>query len=118
MLGSQPLSVLKDALICSEDLSDEILSKSGNAVSKRPRSGYFLIEKCFYNDLRDEESLDLSAPILSWLSTHSSLGSFTSSRMETTAFVDLDIRIGFPYLYVHSGSQSSLLFSFHFLMCD
>ena len=58
--------------------------------------------------------MDLSSPILEWLSLRPSLGSFSALKMEVTRFVDLDIRIGFPYLYVHAGSHVRDPSNYHF----
>ena len=105
VLSSQCLTVLKDSIICIEDFAEEVLSKIGKTSEpNRPKSGYFLIEKCFYNDLREEKSLDLSEPVMTWLKERPSFGNYSAFRMEMTRFIDLKIRIGFPYLYVHAGS--------------
>jgi len=51
VLGSQPLTVLRDAIYC---LYDTIMD--GPEV----KSGYFMIENVFYNDMRHPGAIDYS----------------------------------------------------------
>ena len=37
------------------------------------------------------------------------IATFKSERMETTKFIDLTIKLGFPYLYTHLGECEHLL---------
>ena len=71
------------------------------------KSGFFLIENTFYNDMRDPNNADLSATILNW-ATSRHLGTFERKRMEETRFEDLSIRLGYPYLYCHQGNCEHL----------
>ena len=122
VLGSQPLSALRDRLYC---LTDELARKS-NLDTK---SSFFLIEDVFYNDMRDPDAKDYSQPILQWAAEsreaterwNSDLGSnpravipaihsetdqlpdFRSSDMHCTRFCDLQMRVGAQYLYCHQG---------------
>ena len=52
VLGSQPLTALKDAFYCLKDFY--------SAETEKSASSYFLIENTFYNDLRDESVQDYS----------------------------------------------------------
>lgn len=122
VLGSQPLSALRDRLYC---LTDELARKS-NVDTK---SSFFLIEDVFYNDMRDSDAKDYSQPILQWAeesreaterwnrdlgsnpravipAIHSETGQlpdFCSSEMEHARFCDLELRVGAQYLYCHQG---------------
>ncbi|KAL4591961.1 hypothetical protein LXL04_004938 [Taraxacum kok-saghyz] len=62
VLGRQLLTELRDKIYC---LTDEIMKL--NKKHHHHRSGYFLIEDIFYNDLRETDVVDYSQPILNWL---------------------------------------------------
>lgn len=51
MLGSQPLSALRDRVYCLQDKQLD---------GAHTKSGYFFIEGKFYNDLRDPRALRYS----------------------------------------------------------
>ncbi|KAH7816924.1 putative snRNA-activating protein complex subunit 3-like protein [Monocercomonoides exilis] len=100
VLGSQSLTALRDRLYC---LADYLMD------GQQTKSGFFLIENTFYNDMRLPENMDYSKFISDWVNDKSrftipSVGMFSSKRMEDTTFLDLTIKIGQPYLYVHQGS--------------
>jgi hypothetical protein len=59
VLGSQPLTALRDRLYC---LTDELAQEAKLNVP----SGYFLIEDVFYNDMRNAKAIDYSEPIIKW----------------------------------------------------
>lgn len=122
VLGSQPLSALRDRLYC---LTDKLAGKS-NLDTK---SSFFLIEDVFYYDIRDPDAKDYSQPILQWAAEsrvateiwNRDLGSnpravipaihsetdqlpdFRSTVMDHTRFWDLHLRVGAQYLYCHQG---------------
>ena len=37
------------------------------------------------------------------------IANFKSERMESTKFIDLSVKLGFPYLYTHLGDCEHLL---------
>lgn len=126
VLGSQPLTSLRDRLYC---LTDE-LARKGNVHTP---SGYFLIEDVFYNDMRDPNAKDYSKDIIRWAHDSqeatekwNSLGAsdsrtnpratlpaihsdrdrvpdFSAVNMAETCFLDLQFRVGAQYLYCHQG---------------
>jgi len=105
VLGSQPLTALKDRFYC---LSDHILDGPST------KSSYFFIGNTFYNDFRDPNSFDYSKDIIDWVNlnnryTHPNLGIFTSKSMADTLFRDLSIRMGAQYLYVHQGNCQHII---------
>ena len=128
VLGSQPLTALRDRLYC---LTDEIAKKSDLDT----KSSYFLIEDVFYNDMRDPDAKDYSQPILQWAresretterwnrdlgnnpravipAIHSeteNLPNFTAKCMEDTRFSDFQLRIGAQYLYCHQGDCKHII---------
>jgi len=101
LLGSQPLTALRDVIDCASD--------KGIGAENTRFSAFFFIENVFYNDLRHENSIDYSESIIKWVNernryTHPGLGLYSSNSMERTLFNDLSIRIGFQYLYCHQGN--------------
>lgn len=105
VLGSQPLTALRDRLYC---LSDYILPNIG-----RP-AGYFFFESTFYNDLRADDAEDYSRTVLEWAAGNPRFlqpesGPLRSDLMENTTFNDLAVRIGAPYLYAHQGDCQHII---------
>ena len=47
-------------------------------------------------------------PVLKW-AQEKSIGHFTTQLMQNTEFMDLKIRLGFPYLYKHVGNCEHLV---------
>jgi len=80
-------------------------------LKKAYKSGFFFIEGCFYNDMRLPECIDYSQIIRSWAESDPKrkLGPFTTAKMEETKIEDLEIRFGYPYVYVHQGEHEHLL---------
>ncbi|KFO30456.1 snRNA-activating protein complex subunit 3 [Fukomys damarensis] len=110
VLGSQKLTELRDAICCVSDLQigGEFSSTPDQApehVSKDLyKSAFFYFEGTFYNDKRYPECRDLSRTIVEWSEAHDrGYGKFQTARMEDFTFNDLNIKLGFPYLYCHQG---------------
>ncbi|KAG8595496.1 hypothetical protein GDO81_001538 [Engystomops pustulosus] len=110
VLGTQKLTELRDAIKCVSDL------QIGGEFSSNPdlapenickdlfKSAFFYFEGVFYNDMRYPECRDLSSTIIGWSESHDrGYGKFQSAKMEDFTFNDLNIKIGFPYLYCHQG---------------
>lgn len=108
VLGSQPLTHLRDRLYCLADYLTD---------GKNTKSGFFLIEGTFYNDMRVPENIDYSKAILEWASHGNrfmlpGVGLLAAKKMEETTFSDLAIKVGQPYLYVHQGNcEHSIVFN-------
>ncbi|XP_050383015.1 snRNA-activating protein complex subunit-like [Argentina anserina] len=125
VLGQQTLTELRDKIYCS---TDKVMEKDG----QHNRSGYFLIEDTFYNDLRDPSAIDYSESVFDWLRnsrddalkkwecilagkmqkkekavvgdiTGSKLPRFQAADMHKTQFCDLKFQVGAGYLYCHQG---------------
>ncbi|XP_040273103.1 snRNA-activating protein complex subunit 3 isoform X1 [Bufo bufo] len=110
VLGSQRLTDLRDAIKCVSDL------QIGGEFSHNPdlapenickdlfKSAFFYFEGIFYNDMRYPECRDISRTIIEWSESRDrGCGKFQSTKMEDFTFNDLNIKIGFPYLYCHQG---------------
>ncbi|XP_004838374.2 snRNA-activating protein complex subunit 3 [Heterocephalus glaber] len=110
VLGSQKLTELRDAICCVSDL--QIGGEFSNTPDQAPehisrdlyKSAFFYFEGAFYNDKRYPECRDLSRTIIEWSEAHDrGYGKFQTARMEDFTFNDLNIKLGFPYLYCHQG---------------
>lgn len=126
--SDQCLTDLRDQFKCQRDFGVPMdLSENPDLQSERIfrgelfKSGSFLIENTFYNDLRDPNSIDLSMPIVRWaeedvtvvengrnIKVSRGIGPFSRQRMASTRFEDLDFRLGCPYLYLHQGDCEHL----------
>jgi snRNA-activating protein complex subunit 3 len=99
VLGSQPLTALRDRIYC---LQDHTLD------GPHTPSACFFIENKFYNDLRDRRAISYSETIVEWVKAesraqHPGLALFDQLDMHTTTFNQLSIRLGSHYQYMHQG---------------
>ncbi|EDV21098.1 uncharacterized protein TRIADDRAFT_30987, partial [Trichoplax adhaerens] len=121
VIGSQSLSELRDKIEC---FSDEVVttecSSNPDMVSSEPRateistSAFFFIENVFYNDMRHLLCKDYSKIIIDWAKKNSEwvdkgLGVPSSKLMTEVKFIDLKIRLGYPYLFCHQGDCEHLI---------
>ncbi|KAJ1724660.1 hypothetical protein LPJ53_001088 [Coemansia erecta] len=110
VLGSQSLTVLRDAFYCISDFlvshRDETIE---NTKDKKVSSSYFFIENTFYNDMRSPTATDYSRVILEWANDperqekNPKLRGLQSRLMDGARFLDLSIRLKQPYTFVHQG---------------
>ncbi|XP_058027428.1 snRNA-activating protein complex subunit 3 isoform X3 [Ahaetulla prasina] len=110
VLGSQKLTELRDCISCVSDL--QIGGEFSNNPAQAPeniskdlyKSAFFYFEGVFYNDSRSAECRDLSRTITEWAESRDrGYGTLQATKMEDYTFNDLNIKIGFPYLYCHQG---------------
>uniref|UniRef100_G1PWC9 snRNA-activating protein complex subunit 3 n=1 Tax=Myotis lucifugus TaxID=59463 RepID=G1PWC9_MYOLU len=110
VLGNQKLTELRDSICCVSDL--QIGGEFSNTPDQAPehiskdiyKSAFFYFEGTFYNDRRYPECRDLSRTIIEWSEAHDrGYGKFKTAKMEDFTFNDLNIKLGFPYLYCHQG---------------
>jgi len=113
VLSSQYLTELRDRLQCQIDYivpgdfsDDPNRPKEGRNRDKYP-SGCFFIENTFYNDFRAGVAIDYSEPIIQWANERK-LTEYKKADMAETRFIDLDIRLGQPYVYLHQGNCEHL----------
>ena len=116
-----------------------IISKINNLINcyirlkkDMVKSSYFLIENVIYNDLRNDQNdssllsnlcvlfsiylivilivifILIIRQIVKW-ANEKKIGHFETGNMQITRFIDLNIRLGFPYLYKHLGGCEHLL---------
>ncbi|ESO10957.1 hypothetical protein HELRODRAFT_137173, partial [Helobdella robusta] len=115
-LGSNYLTQLRDKIYCSSDLvvnedykfdPDAPISTTTKDIYK---SGFLFIEGTFYNDFRHEGSIDYSLSMKEWAEERPEIvGPFKYESMDGVKFLDLTIRIGQPYLYMHQGNCEHLI---------
>ncbi|KAL8203130.1 UNVERIFIED_CONTAM: small nuclear RNA activating complex, polypeptide 3 [Gekko kuhli] len=110
VLGSQHLTEVRDSISCVSDL------QIGGEFSRHPdqapeyiskdlyKSAFFYFEGIFYNDMRYPECRNLSRVIIEWAeSRERGYTNLQDAKMEDYTFNDLNIKVGFPYLYCHQG---------------
>lgn len=110
--GRQPLSCLRDAVVCSNDaemrcdvagapIPPDMSMPMPNAKEVFP-SGFLFINNVFYVDTR-EGCVDYSAPIREW-AQNKGLGSFPHRDMCSTTLDQIVLKLGHPEVYVHQGN--------------
>ncbi|XP_029950230.1 snRNA-activating protein complex subunit 3 [Salarias fasciatus] len=112
--GSHRLTDLRDAICCVSDLQacGELSNNPDVApdfISKDHfKSAFFFFEGVFYNDMRFPECQDISLTIIEWAKARN-FPDYRQAKMEDTRFVDLTVKVGFPYLYCHQGDCEHLV---------
>ncbi|CAG2158360.1 unnamed protein product [Oppiella nova] len=116
VLSTQWLTELRDTFTCVSDISNasDCSANPKSALSQTAadvyKSGLFFINNIFYNDMRNQLNRDYSEPIVEWArSPERGIGPFKTSRMDETKFSDLEIQLGYPYLYQHQGDCEHIL---------
>ncbi|XP_066472758.1 snRNA-activating protein complex subunit 3 [Tiliqua scincoides] len=116
VLGSQKLTTVRDSISCVSDL--QIGGEFSNHPDQAPehiskdlyKSAFFYFEGTFYDDTRHSECRDLSRTIIEWAESRDrGYANLQAVRMEDYTFNDLNIKIGFPYLYCHQGDCEHLV---------
>ncbi|KAJ2157412.1 hypothetical protein GGF46_004536 [Coemansia sp. RSA 552] len=110
VLGSQSLTVLRDAFYC---ISDFLVSQrdetNENTKDQKVSSSYFFIENTFYNDMRSPSATDYSRVLMEWANDPErqqrkpELRGLQSRLMDGARFLDLSIRLKQPYTFMHQG---------------
>ncbi|XP_026159635.1 snRNA-activating protein complex subunit 3 [Mastacembelus armatus] len=114
MTGSHSLAELRDAICCVSDL--QVCGEFSNTPDIAPdfiskdhfKSAFFYFEGVFYNDMRFPECQDISMTIIEWAKARN-FPPYSQAKMEDTRFIDLKIKVGFPYLYCHQGDCEHLV---------
>ncbi|XP_033481131.1 snRNA-activating protein complex subunit 3 isoform X1 [Epinephelus lanceolatus] len=114
MTGSHTLAELRDAICCVSEL--QVCGEFSNTPDMAPdfiskdhfKSAFFFFEGVFYNDMRYPECQDISMTTIEWAKAHN-FPCYSQAKMEDTRFVDLKVKVGFPYLYCHQGDCEHLV---------
>ncbi|XP_042227817.1 uncharacterized protein LOC121870116 [Homarus americanus] len=118
LLGSQKLTELRDAIICINDLAiNQELSNDPELyrVAHIPNnhtlfpSCFFYINGVFYEDTRNPNAKQYSKGIIKWASKHPDIGELQTKCMQETTFLDLELRLGYPYVYLHLGNCEHII---------
>lgn len=111
ILTQTSLTQLRNAIKCPKDLEipgDFSMAPDSGQNSKRAKdlfsSAIFFIENTFYVERQNLESLDYSKPIVEWLRKKGVTQSFPVKVMSLTKMIDLKIRFGMPYVFIHQGN--------------
>ncbi|XP_068445295.1 snRNA-activating protein complex subunit 3 isoform X2 [Clinocottus analis] len=114
MTGSHSLAELRDAICCVSDL--QVCGEFSNTPDMAPefiskdhfKSAYFFFEGVFYNDMRYPECQDISMTVIEWAKARN-FPPYSQAKMQDTRFVDMKVKVGFPYLYCHQGDCEHLV---------
>ncbi|XP_023320666.1 uncharacterized protein LOC111695532 [Eurytemora carolleeae] len=116
LLGRNTLSELRDMISCSVDNNIvgkqqvDTLRKLALRAGDVYKSGFIYINGCFYIDRRHPTNIDYSQVIRDWVSkADRGIGPLRKGVMESTTLADLELRVGYPYLYTHQGNHEHLL---------
>ncbi|CAN8029514.1 unnamed protein product, partial [Ixodes persulcatus] len=116
VLGQQTLQSLREKISCVSDVLSpgDFSENPGRPQTLKAmdlyKSGFFFIGNTFYNDMSSPSCKDYSQVIRDWAqNSRREVGPFEARRMEATRFVDLELRLGYPYVYVHQGHCEHLL---------
>uniref|UniRef100_T1I5D9 snRNA-activating protein complex subunit 3 n=1 Tax=Rhodnius prolixus TaxID=13249 RepID=T1I5D9_RHOPR len=116
--GAITLDSLKDRIICQGDfqsIEGDVSAYPWTETRVRTmdvfKSGMFYIDNKFYIDKRYDSCKDYSAPILEW-GKKKNIEFDGVEKMEETTFSQLNLRLGYPYVYVHlSNCEHLILFT-------
>ncbi|XP_034044414.1 snRNA-activating protein complex subunit 3 [Thalassophryne amazonica] len=114
LMGSHTLAELRDSICCVSDL--QVCGEFSSTPDIAPeyickdhfKSAFFYFEGVFYNDMRFPECQDISMTIIEWAKSRN-FPLYHQVKMEDTQLVDLNVRVGFPYLYCHQGDCEHLI---------
>uniref|UniRef100_A0A3Q3IJB5 snRNA-activating protein complex subunit 3 n=1 Tax=Monopterus albus TaxID=43700 RepID=A0A3Q3IJB5_MONAL len=103
-----------DAICCVSDL--QVYGEFSNTPDIAPdfvskdhfKSAFFFFEGVFYNDMRFPECQDISMTTIEWAKA-CKFPPYRQAKMEDTRFMDLKVKVGFPYLYCHQGDCEHLV---------
>lgn len=117
LLSTLPPPLLPNEVIpgvTHEDAYKAALSLKRRACDLPTPSGFILIERTFYDDLRSDKAFRYSDNIVEWTKVKerykvASLAPYEQREMETTILRDLRIRLGSHYLYQHQGECRHIL---------
>ena len=122
VLGSQKLSVLRQLIHCINDENCAVgQGKPPDNLDGIPKakqlvkSSTFFFGKTFYADRSLAENQDYGRFIDEWVASQTAanhkrpMGPFEHSTMDDATFLDLNIRLGFPYVFIHLGNCEHLV---------
>uniref|UniRef100_A0A914HUV6 snRNA-activating protein complex subunit 3 n=1 Tax=Globodera rostochiensis TaxID=31243 RepID=A0A914HUV6_GLORO len=115
--GDMPLVRLREKIFCPSDfwsnLEDFEVLSADDCFTNRFTSSFFFIHDTFYIDRRHPTSNDITQPIREFLERKpKQFGPNKVEDMANVRVVDLNLRLGQPYVYQHQGRcEHVLIFS-------
>ncbi|XP_053611756.1 uncharacterized protein Pbp49 [Plodia interpunctella] len=112
MLGRHKLSVLRDSLVCPNDVDLRVdVSENPDEIPRSTAkemfpSGFLFINNVFYVDYR-QGCVDYSLPLRRWARARGA-GDFQSRDMAVVRLDQLAVRLAHPEVYVHQGNCEHL----------
>ncbi|CAH1403479.1 unnamed protein product [Nezara viridula] len=113
--SKQTLDCLRDRILCSEDFNSAEGDISNNPFKTTTirnmdvyRSGMFFINDKFFVDSRYPGNIDYSDIVKKW-AAGKKLDLNVTLSMESSTFNMIDLRLGYPYLYMHQGNCEHLI---------
>ncbi|KAK2705046.1 snRNA-activating protein complex subunit 3-like isoform X2 [Artemia franciscana] len=115
--GDQKLTALRDCVPCLNNYAhfQEVSEDPKNFKKDEPRvssifpGGMLYIGNTCYDDTRIAGATRYSDCLVPWSEKLGMENKFRKSSMEESTFNDLELRLGFPYVYKHFGSCEHLL---------
>lgn len=110
VLGSNFLSELRDKFYCHcnfgpfFDISDDPHKIIEEESKVKTNPGFFFIHDTFFNDTRNTDNPDYSSVLLNWLQRLDYVRDFKTGVMQNMKFEDLQVRLGYPCVYIHHGA--------------
>ncbi|XP_038222083.1 uncharacterized protein LOC119839722 [Zerene cesonia] len=112
LLGRQPLTALRDRIIClndvstSVDVSDRLDDLPTTTAKELFPSGFLFINNTFYVDSR-AGCADRSRELREWAAARG-LGAFPARDMASMRLHDVAVKLGHPDVYSHQGNCEHL----------
>lgn len=112
VLSTNYLSELRDKIQCQcnygpfKDISENPFNNDDNDTTTTDYidSNFLFIHDTFYIDTRNPNNLDYSDNIMKFTKTREEFGELKKAIMQETQFKDLQLKIGYPYVYQHFGN--------------
>lgn len=108
LLGSQNLVDFRDKIKC---MNDDLPVGEAGPIKDHIKSGMFFFGNTFYYDGRVLTNINYGEVIERWAKEkpEMKLGPFENRDMAECKIADLEIRLGFPYVFMHLGSCEHLV---------
>ncbi|KAI6186620.1 Small nuclear RNA-activating complex polypeptide 3 [Aphelenchoides besseyi] len=112
--GQMSLAKLKSKIFCQADFwcgikhTEDASDQSNYFMNKFP-SSFMFIHDTFYVDQSHPNSQDITVPVREFMQRKDCFREFYVKDLNETKVVDLKLRLGHPYLYLHQGHCEHLM---------
>ncbi|KAI6228935.1 Small nuclear RNA-activating complex polypeptide 3 [Aphelenchoides fujianensis] len=112
--GDMPLAKLREKIFCQADfwcgLEDtQDASDQSNYFMNRFPSAYMFIHDTFYIDQSHPNARDITNTAREYMKRKQVFGEHHVKDLNTTKIIDLKLRLGHPYLFLHQGHCEHLM---------